>query len=107
MPTKPTPLHLSPADIDTAILALTTYAIPALEELAAVGRLRGDDLPQFRTALRNLKRHRADRAIALRDWKREHPEWTRTENTCSCTECGYTIQGDNPPVESICALCYH
>lgn len=107
MPTYNRPRHLSPADIDTAILALTTYAIPALEELAAVGRLRGDDLPQFRAALRSLKAHRGDRAIALREWRIEHPEWTATENTCSCTECGYTIQGDNPPVESVCALCYH
>ncbi len=50
---------LDPSDLDIAIVALTEYAIPALAELASVGRVRGDDLPDFRAALRNLRRHRA------------------------------------------------
>ena len=106
MPRTQTHCNLTPFDLDIAILALTEYAIPVLTEMASVGRLRGDDLPAFRAALRNLKRHRAARNIVLRNWKREHPEWTKTENTCSCSQCGYTIQGDNPAIESVCALCY-
>jgi len=100
------PNHLSPETIDFLIIAAEQYAIPALSELASVGRLRGDDLPAMRAALRNLRKYKSERRRILRQWRKEcGPTWDRPE-TVSCPECGYTIHGEKPEIECVCAECY-
>ena len=100
------PKHLEPETLDAAILAMEEYAVPMLRELAAAGRLRGDDLPAMRAALRFLRKYRAERRRTLRQWRKEcGPTWDRPE-TVSCPECGYTLHGEKPEIECVCAVCY-